>query len=146
VDAGKTHHRCVAIDENGKRWLSRRVANDEPVLLDLVADVVALGEDIVWAVDLADGTAGLLIALVLDHNQRLFYVLGRVVNRAAEGYRGEAKTDAKDAAIIADQARVRRDLHPLRPGDELTVEPGLLTAHRMEPPTASARSTACGLC
>lgn len=39
---------------------------------------------------------------------------------------------AKDAAIIADQARVRRDLHPLRPGDELTVELGLLTAHRMD--------------
>ncbi|MGC0422227.1 hypothetical protein ABIA38_007763 [Embleya sp. AB8] len=34
--------------------------------------------------------------------------------------------------MIADQARVRRDLHPLRPGDELTVELALLTAHRMD--------------
>ncbi|GCD92364.1 IS110 family transposase [Embleya hyalina] len=132
VDAGKTHHHCVAIDENGKRLLSRRVANDEPVLLDLVADVLALDTDVVWAVDLADGAAGLLIALLVDHDQHLLYIPGRVVNRAADGYRGEGKTDAKDAAIIADQARVRRDLHPLRPGDELTVELGLLSAHRMD--------------
>jgi hypothetical protein len=34
---------------------------------------------------------------------------------------GEGKTDARDAAIIADQARMRRDLQPLRPGDEITA-------------------------
>ncbi|MGC0422228.1 hypothetical protein ABIA38_007764 [Embleya sp. AB8] len=85
VDAGKTHHHCVAIDESGKRLLSRRVANDEPVLLDLVADVLALGEDTVWAVDLANGAAGLLIALLVNHDRHLLYIPGRVVNRAADG-------------------------------------------------------------
>jgi len=40
IDAGKTHHRCVAIDESGRRLLSRRVANDEPDLLQLLADVL----------------------------------------------------------------------------------------------------------
>lgn len=39
----------------------------------------------------------------------------------------QAKSDAKDAAIIADQARMRRDLQPLRPGDEITVELRILT-------------------
>ncbi|MFI1488777.1 transposase [Streptomyces sp. NPDC020747] len=28
IDAGKTHHHCVAIDESGRQLLSRRVAND----------------------------------------------------------------------------------------------------------------------
>lgn len=96
VDAGKTHHHCVAIDENGKRLLSRRMANDEPVLLDLVADVLALGADVVWAVDLADGAADLLIALLVNHDQHLLHIPGRVVNRAADGYRGEGKTDWED--------------------------------------------------
>ncbi|MGW1553282.1 IS110 family transposase, partial [Streptomyces sp. NPDC002346] len=44
IDAGKTHHHCVAIDESGRRLLSRRVANDEPELLELLADVLALGD------------------------------------------------------------------------------------------------------
>ncbi|WP_399103291.1 transposase [Streptomyces sp. 11x1] len=40
---------------------------------------------------------------------------GRVLSRASKGYRGEDNTDAKDAAVIADQARICRDLQPLRP-------------------------------
>ena len=55
-------------------------------------------------VDLPDGYAGLLLALLWDHQQEVVYVPGRVVSRAAEGYRGEGKTDAKDARVIADQA------------------------------------------
>src|SRR5258705_12048859 len=33
VDAGKSDHYCVVIDADGKRLLSRRVANDEAALL-----------------------------------------------------------------------------------------------------------------
>jgi hypothetical protein len=62
----------------------------------------------------------------------LLYLSGRALNRAAGGYRGEGKTDARDAAIIADQARMRRDLHPLRPGDEVVVELKLLTTRRAD--------------
>ncbi|MFF4551357.1 transposase, partial [Streptomyces sp. NPDC001406] len=35
TDIGKTHHHCVVLDVEGKRLLSRRVANDEPELLAL---------------------------------------------------------------------------------------------------------------
>ncbi|MDH2391635.1 IS110 family transposase [Streptomyces sp. HNM0663] len=132
VDAGKTHHHCVVIDTDGKRLLSRRVANDESELLDLIADVLALGDQVLWAVDLADGGAALLIGLLSNHGQELLYIPGRTVHRAAGAYRGEGKTDAKDAAIIADQARMRRDLTPLRSGDELTLELKLLTARRKD--------------
>ena len=134
VDAGKTHHHCVVIDSDGRRLLSRRVLNDEEELLRLIADVLALGggEPPTWAVDLADGGAALLIGLLAHHDQRLLYIPGRAVNRAAAGYRGEGKTDARDAAIIADQARMRRDLQPLRPGDEITTELKLLTTRRTD--------------
>jgi transposase len=129
VDAGKTHHHCVVIDGDGRRLLSRRVANDEPDLLALIGDVTAIGEA-TWAVDLPDGGAALLIGLLLDAGQELLHIPGRAVNRAAGSYRGEGKTDARDAAVIADQARMHRDLQPLRPGDELTAELKLLTARR----------------
>ncbi|WTW92364.1 IS110 family transposase [Streptomycetaceae bacterium NBC_01309] len=132
IDAGKTHHHCVVLDTEGVRLLSRRVANDEPELLELLADVRALGDDVTWAIDLADGGAALLIAILVGHDQRLLYIPGRTVSRATAGYRGEGKTDARDALVIADQARMRRDLNPLRPGDELTVELKLFTARRTD--------------
>lgn len=132
IDAGKTHHHCVVLDADGGRLLSRRVANDEPELLRLLSDVLGLGADVTWAIDLADGGAALLIAILVNHDQRLLYIPGRTVNRASSGYRGQGKTDARDALVIADQARMRRDLNPLRAEDELVVELRRLTARRTD--------------
>ncbi|MGW4981631.1 IS110 family transposase [Streptomyces mirabilis] len=132
IDAGKTHHHCVAIDESGRRLLSRRVANDEPELLELLADVLSLGDEVTWGIDLADGGAALAITILLNHDQPLNYISGRAIHRASESYRGEGKTDAKDAAVIADQVRVRRDLHPLRTGDETVIDLKILTGRRMD--------------
>ncbi|MET9567529.1 IS110 family transposase [Streptomyces tauricus] len=132
IDAGKTHHHCVVIDGSGKRLLSRRVANEETELLQLLADVLDLGDEATWGIDLADGGATLVIAVLLNHGQPLLYIPGRTVNRASEGYRGDGKTDAKDAAVIADQARIRRDLAPLRPTDELVAELKILTRRRRD--------------
>lgn len=79
IDIGKTHHHCVVIDDQGQRLFSRRVANDETELLDLLAHVLA-------------------------------------VHRASAIYRGEGKTDALDAFVIADQARDHRGpAHPHHP-------------------------------
>jgi transposase len=132
IDAGKTHHHCVAIDESGHRLLSRRVANDEPELLELLADVLGLGDEVTWGIDLADGGAALAIAILLNHDQPVHYISGRAIHRASESYRGEGKTDAKDAAVIADQVRIRRDLHPLRTGDETVTDLKVLTGRRMD--------------
>lgn len=132
IDAGKSHHHCVAIDESGRRLLSRRVANDEPELLELLTDVMALGEVVTWGIDLADGGAALAIGVLLNHDQPVHYISGRAIHRASESYRGEGKTDAKDAAVIADQIRIRRDLHPLRTGDETVTDLEILTGRRMD--------------
>jgi hypothetical protein len=67
-----------------------------------------------WAADMAGGGAALLIGLLAVAGQRLLYLPGHTLAHAAEGYRGEGKADARDAAIIADQARMRRDLQRLR--------------------------------
>ena len=135
VDAGKSEHHCVVLDTDGKRVLSRRVANDEATLGELISAVTTLadGGELTWAIDLAGGGgAALLITLLMDASQRLIYIPGRSVYYASGSYRGDAKSDAKDAAIIADQARMRRDLQPLRAGDEITVELRILTARRAD--------------
>ncbi|MFE5026631.1 IS110 family transposase [Streptomyces sp. NPDC056656] len=132
IDAGKTHHHCVAIDESGHRLLSRRVANDEPELLELLTDVLALGDEVTWGIDLADGGAALAIGILLNHDQPVHYISGRAIHRASESYRGEGKTDTKDAAVIADQVRIRRDLHPLRTSDETVTGLKILTGRRMD--------------
>ncbi|WP_406114777.1 IS110 family transposase [Kitasatospora purpeofusca] len=134
IDCGKTHHHCVVVDSEGRKLLSRRVANDEPELLQLLADVLGLAdtETAVWALDMTGGEPGLLIALLVGHGQELLYIPGRVVNRATDAYRGEGKTDARDAHVIADQARMRRDLQPVRPDDEVVIGLRLLTGHRMD--------------
>jgi transposase len=132
IDAGKTHHHCVVIDTDGKRLFSRRVLNDEAVLAQMIADVVALGEVKTWAIDLNAGGAALAITLLINAGQPLIYIPGRVVNRAAGMYRGEGKTDARDAAIIADQARVRRDLRPMAQRDAVARDLQILTTRRAD--------------
>jgi transposase len=62
------------------------------------------------------------------------YLAGRQVWQASTVYRGgEAKTDAKDARVIADQSRMRgAELPVLHPDDELISELRMLTAHRAD--------------
>src|SRR5689334_3236971 len=57
IDCGKIHHHCVAVDVEGRTLLSRRVANDEPELLQLLGDVLALadGDKAAWALDMTGG-------------------------------------------------------------------------------------------
>jgi transposase len=132
VDIGKTHHHAVVINAEGKRLLSRRIENDETELLALIGDVLAISDDVLWAVDLNHGGAALLIALLTAHDQPVAYLTGLAVHRASATYRGEGKTDAKDAFVIADQARIRRDLGLLRPGDEIAVDLRTLTNRRLD--------------
>ena len=134
IDAGKRTHHCVVIDHAGSVLLSRKVGNDETALLDLIATVIELAGDgeICWATDLTDGGAALLIALLAGHDQQLLYIPGRIVHHAAATYRGDGKTDAKDARIIADQARMRTDLQPVRIADQVAVDLRLLTSHRLD--------------
>jgi hypothetical protein len=47
-------------------------------------------------------------------------------------YRGEDKTDARDALVIADQARMRRDFTPIDTPPELVSTLQLLTSYRRD--------------
>jgi transposase len=134
IDAGKIAHHTVVINDAGEKLLSRKVSNDEADLLRLIGDVADLanGGRVLWAVDLNAGGAALLIALLVERDHELVYIAGRTVHHASAAYRGDGKTDAKDAAVIADQVRMRRDLHPFRQRDEITVDLRLLCSRRTD--------------
>lgn len=76
---------------DGTKLLSRRVVNDEPELLQLLTDVLDLADKVIWAVDMADGGAALMIAPLVNHDQELLCIPGRAVNRATDSYRGQGR-------------------------------------------------------
>ena len=134
VDVGKEHHWVCVVDDAGAVVLSRKLVNDEQPIQALVAEVDGLAERVSWTVDLTTVYATLLLTVLADAGKSVRYLAGRQVWQASTTYRGgEAKTDAKDARVIADQSRMRgADLPLLHPDDELISELRMLTAHRAD--------------
>jgi transposase len=133
VDVGKEFHWAHVLDTVGRMLLSRRVENDEADLLALIEEILSFGTgDLTWAVDQPGGGASLLLALLWERGQKVIYVPGLTVDRARDAYRGESKTDARDAHVIADQVRMRSDLGRLEPGEGALAELQLLLARRRD--------------
>ncbi len=143
IDAGKEFHWAHVLDAAGTKLLCRRVENDEADLLKLIEEVFFLagqGQLVVWALDQPGGGAALLLALLWERDQKVLYVPGLSVDRARDAYRGESKTDAKDARVIADQARMRPDLSVLTPEEGDLAELQLLLARRRDLVTDQTRT------
>ncbi|MFJ2948723.1 IS110 family transposase [Streptomyces sp. NPDC087226] len=132
IDAGKGHHWAAAVDETGTTLWSKKIENDESAILTALGEILDLADGVHWAVDISSRSSALLLALLAAHGQRAVYVPGRTVNRMAGAYRGEAKTDARDAYVIAETARNRRDFTPLDVPAQLAADLALLTAHRTD--------------
>ncbi|MFG1666281.1 IS110 family transposase [Streptomyces sp. Y7] len=132
IDAGKAHHRLAAVDETGAPIWSKKVPNDESAILTALGEILALSDNVHWAVDIAGTASALLLALLGARGQQAVYVPGRTVNRMSGSYRGEAKTDARDAYVIADTARLRRDFTAIDVPAQLAADLCLLTAHRTD--------------
>jgi transposase len=132
VDVGKEFHWAQVLDASGRQLLSRKVENDEADILELIDEALSSAEKVVWAVDQPGGSAALLLGLLWERNQRVLYVPGLSVERARDTYRGESKTDARDARVIADQARMRPDLEELEAGEQEIAELQLLLARRRD--------------
>ncbi|RPF27282.1 transposase [Georgenia muralis] len=132
VDVGKGHHWICLIDEAGTTVWSTKVVNDEAAILDAIAGVLGHADEVVWGVDVTGTMSGLLLALLAAHGQRVRYVPGRTVNQMASAYRGEAKTDARDAYVIAETLRHRGDLQDVEVATALVTELRLLVTHRTD--------------
>ncbi|MFF7146405.1 IS110 family transposase [Streptomyces nodosus] len=132
IDAGKGHYWAMAVDADGETLFSTKVINDESQILTLIDTARERAGEARWAVDISGRASTLLLALLIARGQEVVYVPGRTVNRMSGAYRGEGKTDAKDARVIADQARMRRDFVPLATPPELVTSLQVLTHYRAD--------------
>ncbi|GCD33191.1 IS110 family transposase [Streptomyces chrestomyceticus JCM 4735] len=132
IDAGKSHHWAAVVDETGATLWSKKIDNDESAILTALGEILDLADKVSWAVDICGTSSALLLALLAAHGQQAVYVPGRTVNRMSGAYRGEAKTDARDAYVIAETARHRRDFATIDVPAQLAADLALLTAHRTD--------------
>ncbi|MFJ6567655.1 IS110 family transposase [Streptomyces sp. NPDC091292] len=132
VDAGKGHHWAAVVDETGATLWSKKIDNDEPAILTALGEILDLADRVHWAVDISGTSSALLPALLAAHGRRAVYVPGRTVNRMSGAYRGEAKTDARDAYVIAETARHRSDFATIDVPAQPAADLALLTAPRSD--------------
>ncbi|WP_328393367.1 IS110 family transposase [Nocardia sp. NBC_00416] len=132
VDAGKGHHWVAVVDETGATLWSKKIINDESAILTALGEICGLAEEVHWAVDISGSSSALLLALLAAHGHQAVYVPGRTVNRMSGAYRGEAKTDARDAYVIAETARHRNDFTAIEVPAQLAADLALLTAYRTD--------------
>jgi transposase len=132
IDIGKTHHWVCVVDADGKKLLSIKVANDEAEIRDVIATATVLAPQLVWAVDIIGAPSALLLALLAQAGHAVRYASGRVVAAMSVAYAGEGKTDAKDAYVIAETARLRRDLAVIGRDTDLVRSLAVMTGHRAD--------------
>jgi transposase len=132
IDVGKTHHWACVVDADGKTLLSTKIANDEAEIEAFLSSAGLQAGQLIWAVDIIGGPSALLLALLARAGQPVRYASGRVVAAMSAAYAGEGKTDAKDAYVIAETARLRRDLSVIDTDTDLVRDLAVLTAHRAD--------------
>ena len=104
VDVGKDTHHAVAINRSGKRLFDKALPNDENKLRSLISDLKQHGQ-ILLVVDQPATIGALPVAVARSEGVLVGYLPGLAMRRIADLHAGEAKTDARDAAIIAEAAR-----------------------------------------
>jgi pimeloyl-ACP methyl ester carboxylesterase len=101
IDVARETHHVVALDRSGRRLVDRPLPNAEPDLLELFAELEVHGRVLV-VVDQLASIGALAVAVARSRGITVAYLPGLSMRRIADLYPGEAKTDARDAHIIAD--------------------------------------------
>lgn len=120
VDIGKERHHAVALDRQGSTIADQVVANDEAALRALLTPLLAEGP-VLLAVDLATTLGAMPVTVAQAMGVTVGYLPGLTMRRLADLHAGEAKTDRRDATIIADAAR----MHPQTMREVVPLEPHL---------------------
>ena len=121
VDIAKGDHYACVVTSAGAEVLARSVRNDEAAIGRLIDDAAVHGT-VALVIDTTSSAASLLLEAAARREVPVAYVTGLAMRRAADLYAGAAKTDPKDAAVLADYARRNADrLSWTTPSDELLV-------------------------
>ena len=114
LDVGKGEHHAVALDPGGKRLHDGTLPNDETRLRELFDKLSEHGSVLV-VVDQPASIGALPVAVARAVGASVAYLPGLAMRRLADLHPGAAKTDARDAYVIADAARTLP--HTLRRAD-----------------------------
>src|SRR5512143_1129539 len=133
IDVAKEVHWVTAVDDQGEIRMDRKLENTPAAITALIAELKTLEGEITIGLDVVGGIAGLAEAMLAAAGLRLVHVPGLAVNRARQGTRGgESKSDPRDARVIADQVRMRRDLRVIEAERELDLDMRLLVGRRRD--------------
>ncbi|UZF42928.1 IS110 family transposase [Rhodococcus rhodochrous] len=126
IDVGKGEHHAVALDPTGTRLFDKALPNDE-TKLRAVFDHLAEHGPVLVIVDQPNTIGALPVTVARACGHAVAYLPGLTMRRVADLYPGQAKTDARDAFIIADTARtLPHTLRRVDVGDEALAELGVL--------------------
>ena len=104
LDVGKSEHWACAVTREGKVVWNKALPNDEEKLVDTYNRLRQHGSLLV-VVDQPATIGALAVAVAQHMGIPVAYLPGLTMRRIADLYPGDAKTDEKDAFIIADAAR-----------------------------------------
>ena len=128
LDVGKTAHHGHGLTPAGKKIFDKPLPNSEPKLRAVFDKLTEKFGTVLVIVDQPASIGALPLTVARDAGCRVAYLPGLAMRRIADLYPGEAKTDAKDAAVIADAARTMpHTLRCLELTDEITAELTVLT-------------------
>jgi transposase len=129
LDVGKESHHATALDPAGKKLADRVVGNDETALRELLDSLRGHGSVLV-VVDQPSSIGSLAIAVARSMGIDVAYLPGLAMRRIADLHPGNAKTDARDAFVIADAARtLPHTLRRVDLDDEQLAELEVLVGH-----------------
>ena len=122
VDVGKAEHHAVALNRAGKHLCDKALPNDEARLHTLFSGLKEHGK-LLLVVDQPATIGALPVTVARPEGILVAYLPSLAMRRIADLHAGEAKTDARDAAIIAAAARsMPHALRSLRLDDEQLAE------------------------
>ena len=132
LDVGKTDHWACAVTQDGTKIWNKTLPNDEAKLTAVYQKLLAQGQVLV-IVD-QPATIGAMAVAVAQHlGIPVAYLPGLSMRRIADMYPGTAKTDEKDAFIIADAARTMpHTLRSIQISDEDEATLGMLTGFDLD--------------
>ena len=132
IDVGKTHHWATALTKGGKKVFDKALPNDEARLRALYEKPAAHGHLLV-VVDQPATIGALAVAVARDMGITVGYLPGLSMRRIADLTPGSAKTDAKDAAVIAGAARTMpHTLRAISTSDEDAAALSMLTGFDLD--------------
>lgn len=122
LDVGKTGHHACALDAAGRKVFDKPLPQDQKRLEELFDKLQTHGRVLV-IVDQPNTIGALPIAVARSMGIQVAYLPGLAMRRAADLYPGNAKTDARDAFVIADTARTMpHTLRRVDAGEETLAE------------------------